>query len=252
MSRIAGDPFAANATGGQFPVDSGVGSLNTDPSLAGTTRDSPFVRSQTGARTAPLTQTGAQTPPLTPQPTFGQNVKDIFLNDTLPDSSRFDSFKSAFSPTARKAAGAENAQLAGRKASQQVYADALLDGIAQPRLDPYVRAAASKASESAVLANTPNMVSNFLPLAAGAMGVAGLAGAFDTPESEMPDGFEGFMDRRGNPERYALNFGGVKPMGSSGYTTYTPPPYVPPTYKRSPRQRTCRRGPRISTHERTY
>jgi hypothetical protein len=31
-------------------------------------------------------------------------------------------------------------------------------------------------------------------------------------------------------ERYALNFGGVRPMGSSGYTTYTPPPYVPPTY----------------------
>jgi len=109
VSRIAGDPFAANATGGQFPVDSGVGSLNTDTSITGITRDSPFVRSQTGAQTAPLTQTVAQTAPLTPPPTFGQNVKDIFLNDTLPDSSRFDSFKSAFSPTARKAAGADNA-----------------------------------------------------------------------------------------------------------------------------------------------
>jgi hypothetical protein len=167
---------------------------------------------------------------LTPQPTFGQNVKDIFLKDTLPDSSRFDSFKSAFSPTARKAAGEANAQLAGREASQQVYADALLDGIAQPRLDPYVRAAASKASESAILKSTPNMVSNWAPAAVGAMGVAGLAGAFDAPESEMPDGYEDFMNRRGNPERYALNFGGVRPMGSSGYQTYTPPPYVPPTY----------------------
>jgi hypothetical protein len=165
-----------------------------------------------------------------PPPTFGQNVKDIFLNDTLPDSSRFDSFKSAFSPTARKAAGEANAQLAGREASQQVYADALLDGIAQPRLDPYVRAAASKASESAILKSTPNMVSNWAPAAVGAMGVAGLAGAFDAPESEMPDGYEDFMNRRGNPERYALNFGGVRPMGSSGYQTYTPPPYVPPTY----------------------
>jgi hypothetical protein len=165
-----------------------------------------------------------------PPPTFGQNVKDIFLNDTLPDSSRFDSFKSAFSPTARKAAGEVNAQLAGREASQQVYADALLDGIAQPRLDPYVRAAASKASESAILKNTPNMVANWAPAAVGAMGVAGLAGAFDAPESEMPDGYEDFMNRRGNPERYALSFGGVRPMGSSGYQTYTPPPYVPPTY----------------------
>jgi hypothetical protein len=76
----------------------------------------------------------------------------------------------------------------------------------------------------------PNLGRRYLPLAAAGVGVMGLAGGFDTPESEMPDGFEGFMDRRGNPERYALNFGGVKPMGSSGYTTYTPAPYVPPTY----------------------
>jgi len=74
------------------------------------------------------------------------------------------------------------------------------------------------------------MIAKFAPLAAAGVGVMGLAGGFDTPESEMPDGFEGFMDRRGNPDRYALNFGGVRPMGSSGYTTYTPPPYVPPTY----------------------
>jgi hypothetical protein len=76
----------------------------------------------------------------------------------------------------------------------------------------------------------PNLGRRYLPLAAAGVGVMGLAGGFDAPESEMPDGFEGFMDRRGNPERYALNFGGVKPMGSSGYTTYTPAPYVPPTY----------------------
>jgi hypothetical protein len=76
----------------------------------------------------------------------------------------------------------------------------------------------------------------YLPLAAAGVGVMGLAGGFDTPESEMPDGYGGFMDSPGQrlldqyPERYALNFGGVKPMGSSGYTTYTPAPYVPPTY----------------------
>ena len=75
-----------------------------------------------------------------------------------------------------------------------------------------------------------SVLSQYLPLAAAGMGVAGLAGAFDAPESEMPDGYEDFMNRRGNPERYALNFGGVRPMGSSGYQTYTPPPYVPPTY----------------------
>jgi hypothetical protein len=79
-------------------------------------------------------------------------------------------------------------------------------------------------------AANPGMIAKWGPAAVGAMGVAGLAGAFNAPESEMPDGYEDFMTRRGNPERYALNFGGVRPMGSSGYQTYTPPPYVPPTY----------------------
>jgi len=85
-------------------------------------------------------------------------------------------------------------------------------------------------------AANPGMIAKFGPLAAAGVGVMGLAGGFDTPESEMPDGFGGFMDAPGQrlldqyPERYALNFGGVKPMGSSGYTTYTPAPYVPPTY----------------------
>ena len=75
-----------------------------------------------------------------------------------------------------------------------------------------------------------SVLSQYLPLTAAGMGVMGLAGGFNAPESEMPDGYEDFMTRRGNPERYALNFGGVRPMGSSGYQTYTPPPYVPPTY----------------------
>jgi hypothetical protein len=85
-------------------------------------------------------------------------------------------------------------------------------------------------------AANPGMIQKFGPLAAAGVGVMGLAGGFDTPESEMPDGYGGFMDAPGQrlldqyPERYALNFGGVKPMGSSGYTTYTPAPYVPPTY----------------------
>ena len=153
-----------------------------------------------------------------PPPTFGQNVKDIFLNDTLPDSSRFDSFKSAFSPTARKAAGADNALLKTMEQFPEMTRKEILTADATSGVGRYLAD------------NTPNMVSNFLPAAVGAMGVAGLAGAFDTEEPQMPDGFEGFMDRRGNPERYALNFGGVRPMGSSGYTTYTPPPYVPPTY----------------------
>ena len=116
-------------------------------------------------------------------------------------------------------------------AAGNIKADALADAA-------YDKAIAAGRSEAYAISNAdavrtaaqPGMIAKFAPLAAAGVGVMGLAGGFDTPESEMPDGFEGFMDRRGNPDRYALNFGGVRPMGSSGYTTYTPPPYVPPTY----------------------
>ena len=101
--------------------------------------------------------------------------------------------------------------------------------------------AAGKLAQEAGLAAmkeaaNPGMLQKFGPLAAAGVGVMGLAGGFDTEEPQMPNGFGGFMDAPGQrlldqyPERYALNFGGVKPMGSSGYTTYTPAPYVPPTY----------------------
>ena len=153
---------------------------------------------------------------LTPQPTFGQNVKDIFLKDTLPDSSRFDSFKNAFSPTARKAAGEKNALLKTMEQFPELTKKEILTADATSRIG------------RVLAANTPNTLSNFAPAAAGLVGVMGLAGGFDAPESEMPPGYADFMNRRSNPERYALNFGGVRPMGSSGYQTYTPAPYVPP------------------------
>jgi hypothetical protein len=75
------------------------------------------------------------------------------------------------------------------------------------------------------------MIQRFGPLTAAGMGVMGLAGGFNTEEPQIPDGYGGFMDAPGQrlldqyPERYALSFGGVRPMGSSGYQTYTPPPY---------------------------
>ena len=101
---------------------------------------------------------------------------------------------------------------------ETVRANLMSDAPKQILLDAYNAAA------------KPGMFAQYGPLAAAGVGVMGLAGGFNAPESEMPDGYEDFMTRRGNPERYALNFGGVRPMGSSGYQTYTPPPYVPPTY----------------------
>jgi hypothetical protein len=81
-------------------------------------------------------------------------------------------------------------------------------------------------------AANPGMIAKWGPAAAGVMGVMGLAGGFNTEEPQMPDGYEDFMNAPGQrlldqyPERYGLSFGGVRPMGSSGYQTYTPPPYT--------------------------
>jgi len=114
-------------------------------------------------------------------------------------------------------------------AAGNIKADALADAA-------YDKAIAGGRSEAYAISNAdavrtaaqPGIISRFGPLAAAGVGVMGLAGGFDAPESEMPPGYADFMNTRGNPERYALNFGGVRPMGSSGYQTYTPAPYVPP------------------------
>jgi hypothetical protein len=100
-------------------------------------------------------------------------------------------------------------------------------GISRPEALEAAKKAGMAAMEKAA---NPGMIAKYGPLTAAGMGVMGLAGGFNTEEPQIPDGYEDFMNRRGNPERYALSFGGVRPMGSSGYQTYTPPPYVPPTY----------------------
>ena len=145
----------------------------------------------------------------------------------------FESIKETFTPDrtlAERGTSLKEAFLPGKGPS-------VIDVLKDSGIDPMNATAAQLEVAKATAASAAtNLGRRYLPLAAAGVGVMGLAGGFDTPESEMPDGFGGFMDAPGQrlldqyPERYALNFGGVKPMGSSGYTTYTPPPYVPPTY----------------------
>lgn len=72
----------------------------------------------------------------------------------------------------------------------------------------------------------------YLPLAGAGLGVMALSGGFDTPQPELPAGYEDFMAGGGqrllreNPEKYGLRFGGIQPL-SSLYTNYAPPA---PTY----------------------
>jgi hypothetical protein len=118
------------------------------------------------------------------------------------------------------------------EAAGNIKADALADAaydkaLAGGRSDAY----AISRADAVRTAAQPGMIQRFGPLTAAGMGVMGLAGGFNTEEPQIPDGYGGFMDAPGQrlldqyPERYGLSFGGVRPMGSSGYQTYTPPPY---------------------------
>jgi hypothetical protein len=189
-------------------VQSGVISL---PQNAGVTAD--MSTNAVGGSPA----VSVQTADLTPPPTFGQNVKDIFLKDTLPDSSRFDSFKSAFSPTARKAAGADNALLKTMKQFPEMSKEAILTADSTSAVGRYLAA------------NTPNIISDLAPAAIGAMGIAGLSGAFSPEQPQLPPGYEDFMNAPGQrlleqyPERYGLSFGGVNTMSQTApYQMYRP------------------------------
>ena len=202
------DPFAASPTGMPVAVQGGVASL---PQNAGVTADM-YTNAVSGSPAV-----SAQTAALTPPPTFGQNVKDIFLKDTLPDSSRFDSFKNAFSPTARKAASADNALLKTMKQFPEMSKEAILTADSTSAVGRYLAA------------NTPGIISDLAPAAIGAMGIAGLSGAFSPEQPQLPPGYEGFMDAPGQrlleqyPERYGLSFGGVNTMSQTApYQTYRP------------------------------
>ena len=161
---------------------------------------------------------------------FFENIKETFTPGDATFGDRVGSLKDAFSPAARKAAGAERAQLAGNKA----FADKL-DQFAQRGITEgtpgYATAvkAAQEASSAAVAANTSGAISNLMPLAAAGMGIAGLSGAFSTEQPQLPPGYEGFMNAPGQrlleqyPERYGLSFGGVNTMSQTApYQMYRP------------------------------
>jgi hypothetical protein len=210
-TRIAGDPFAANATGGQFPVqspvNSGVASLPAGNAQSFTPNNVPIIESA-----------GVQGPNVTDR--IGVPMK------TVEPKNFFERGLDKIMPGRIENAAIETSGQAFRPAYDSTY-NAVVEAVGEESAVKLAKEAGMAAMKKAA---NPGMIAKWGPAAVGAMGVAGLAGAFDAPESEMPDGYEDFMTRRGNPERYALNFGGVRPMGSSGYQTYTPPPYVPPTY----------------------
>jgi len=205
-----GDPFAASgAPVARAPVQSGVASLPTTPAA--------------GQQVA---ATGGQTAPSS----FFGNIKETFAPGDATFGDRVESLKDAFSPAARQAAGAERAQLAGNKAFGDTLDQFAQRGITE-NTQGYATAvkAAQDAASAAVAANTSGAISNYLPLAAAGMGIAGLSGAFSPEQPQLPPGFEGMTDAPGQrlleqyPERYGLSFGGVNTMSQTApYQMYRP------------------------------
>jgi hypothetical protein len=170
--------------------------------------------------------TGVQTAPSS----FFGNIKETFAPGDATFGDRVGSLKDAFSPAARQAAGAERAQLAGNKAFGDTLDQFAQRGITEgtPGYATAVKAA-QEASSAAVAANTSGAISNYLPLAAAGMGIAGLSGAFSPEQPQLPPGYEDFMNAPGQrlleqyPERYGLRFGGVNTMSQSApYQMYRP------------------------------
>lgn len=134
----------------------------------------------------------------------------------------FESVKETFAPDrtlAERGTSLKEAFLPGKGASLQEVLDA------NPGMGP---TEAQLLVESAAT----DLGRQYLPLAGAGLGVMALSGGFDTPQPEVPAGFEDFMAGGGqrlleeNPEKYGLRFGGIQPL-SSLYTNYAPPT---PTY----------------------
>lgn len=200
-----GDPFAASgAPVTRAPVQSGVASLPSTPTA-------PAAGQQVAA-------TGSQTAPSG----FFENIKETFAPGDATLGDRVGSLKDAFSPSARQAASEAN--------KMQGIADKFYGGDVNA-LNAAVQNNTAPAVVNDLVTNAfaTNTISNLMPLAAAGMGIAGLTGAFDPEQPQVPPGFEGMMDAPGQrlleqyPERYGLSFGGVNTMSQTApYQMYRP------------------------------
>ena len=229
----AGDPFAADLTGGTSPVQSatsgGIESMfPSDPLAAGPGGSlPPPVRPTAGASTAATTSTAPTTVSGTTAPTtvsgttvtaapqtpgFFESVKDAFVDVGAGDSGFTESLKDAFFP--------------GKGPS-------FTEVLESKGIDPFTAAttAQQEAAKQVALEAAPGLVRRYAPLAAAGLGVMAATGGFEQEEPQIPEGFEGIMGTPGMdllrqyPELYGLRFGGVQPMSTtSPYQTYAPRP----------------------------
>jgi hypothetical protein len=226
----AGDPFAADLTGGTSPVQSatsgGIESMfPSDPLAAGQTGMPPPVQPPAGASTAGTTSTAPTTVSGTtgttgttgitgtaaPQtPGFFESVKDAFVDVGAGDRGFTESLKDAFFP--------------GKGPS-------FTEVLESKGIDPFAATAAQQeAAKQIALEAAPNLFRRYAPLAATGLGIMAATGGFKQEQPQIPEGFEGIMGAPGMdllrqyPDIYGLRFGGVQPMPMSPYQTFTPRP----------------------------
>jgi hypothetical protein len=223
-----GDPFAAPGAAvtpgasssfatAPTAVQSGVASLDRaaidQASLAAKLREMGVSAGGTGNQVA---ATGVQTA----APGFFESIKGaVTPNDGIGFKQ---GLKDAFSPAARQAASEANKMqgIADKFYGGDVNA---LNAAVQNNTAPAI------VNDLVTKAFATNTISNYLPLAAAGMGIAGLSGAFSTEQPQLPPGYEGMMDAPGQrlleqyPERYGLSFGGVNTMSQTApYQMYRP------------------------------
>jgi hypothetical protein len=224
-----GDPFAAPGAAvtraspsfatAPTAVQSGVASLDRaaidQASLAARLREMGVSAGGTGNQVA---ATGVQTAPSS----FFGNIKETFAPGDATLGDRVGSLKDAFSPAARQAASETN--------KMQGIADKFYGGDVNA-LNAAVQNNTAPAVVNDLVTNAfaTNTISNYLPLAAAGMGIAGLSGAFSPEQPQLPPGYEDFMNAPGQrlleqyPERYGLRFGGVNTMSQTApYQMYRP------------------------------
>ena len=147
------------------------------------------------------------------------------------DPTLFDTFKKSasgfmdmVSPSKIQAAGAEQAEAAGKIAYDDVIERAREVAKAEGvEFNPPI-ATAEAERQAAIKAAMPGALATYGPLAAVGLGAATLGGAFKVPKLPAPDNIDQFKTTGADllsrePERFGLQFGGVN-------TTYASNPYA--------------------------
>jgi hypothetical protein len=192
----------------------GIENIPTAPVFQAPTTAADISQKYLGMNAIPPQPVTAAPAPVAAAPTGGiTNVPTPGFIDSLKQGNLSDAASAAWkniSPTSIEQQAIPAAQQAGMEAVKNL-----------PAGTP--SAVVSSVYEKAYNAAMPGMISKYGPVAAVGLGAAYLGGAFKVPEQPKPENIDQFKTTGADllnkePEKYGLNFGGVR-------TTYASNPY---------------------------